>query len=54
MMAEVFLWCLAGVFAGVLLCALVSAVIVCSIADECDQHARHIDRIDRQGGEGWE
>ena len=48
-MAEILLWCLVGVFVGVVLCALVSACIVCSIADDCDQHARH---IEEGGGDG--
>jgi hypothetical protein len=53
-MAEVLLWCLLG-FAGAVACFLLASAWLCfCIADECDQHARHIDNIDRQGGEGWE
>ena len=53
-MAEILFLCLAG---GAVLLALfmLAAAFVCfQIADECDRHAKHIERINRQGGEGWE
>ena len=53
-MAEFLFWCLVVAGVALAICVLGTAVLGCLIADECEQHARHIDRIDRQGGEGWE
>lgn len=53
-MAEFLFWCLVVAGGALAICVLGAAMLKCLIADNCDQHAKHIDWIDRQGGEGWE